>query len=126
MPANISGPILFAQVGQLLFWSNWAFQRGGLHRIPAEAGQGATPKGTHAILPGSVEAALVRYYDSDMWQEQAKSTRDLRRPILEQFRAKYGTGKIRALQRSHVQQIIAARSASAQSNWMKCLRHFMT
>ncbi|UQD70501.1 site-specific integrase [Bradyrhizobium japonicum] len=93
----------------------------------AETGQGAAaPRGTHAILPGSVEAALVRYYGSDMWQEQAKSTRDLRRPILEQFRVKYGTGKIRALQRNHVQQIIAARSASAQSNWMKCLRHFMT
>ncbi|MET4201319.1 tyrosine-type recombinase/integrase [Bradyrhizobium sp. LA6.12] len=90
----------------------------------AASGQGAMPKGTHAILPGSVEAAIIRYLASNDWKQQAQTSRELRKPIMEQFRIKYGTAKIRALRRSHVQQIIANKSPSAQSNWLKALRHF--
>lgn len=89
----------------------------------AAEGQGAMPEGA-AFAPGSVEAAVVRYLASDAWKQQAQTSRELRKPIMEQFRAKYGTAKIRALRRNHVQQIIASKSPSAQSNWLKALRHF--
>lgn len=90
----------------------------------AETGAGPMPKGLHRIMPGSVEAAIVRYLDSDAWKVQAQTSRELRRPIIENFRREYGTAKFKALRRDHIQQIIADKSPNAQANWMKALRHF--
>lgn len=90
----------------------------------AETGAGPMPKGLHRIAPGSIEAAVVRYLDSDAWKAQAQTSRDLRRPIIEHVRREIGAHKLRALRRDHVQGLIADKSPSAQSNWMKALRHF--
>ena len=93
----------------------------------AEALRGVAvrPKGTHHIAAGSVEAALVRYYQSGFWlNELGDDSRDFRRPILEHFRKVYGTQKMRALKRSHIQALIGSKKPGAQGNWMKALRHF--
>ncbi|MEY9394342.1 hypothetical protein ABIF79_000717 [Bradyrhizobium japonicum] len=101
----------------------WSAQFMAAYKAAAE-GQGAVPKSAHAIVRGSVEAAIIGYLGSNDWKQQAQTSRELRKPIIEQFRTKYGVGKLRALRRSHVQQIIADKSPSAQSNWLKALRHF--
>jgi integrase len=93
----------------------------------AEALKGLSvkPKGTHAIAAGSVEAALIRYYQSAMWTDDiGEESRKYRRPILEQFRDKYGAIKMRAIQRSHIQTVISLRKPAAQGNWMRSLRGF--
>ncbi|APG10173.1 hypothetical protein BKD09_17740 [Bradyrhizobium japonicum] len=90
----------------------------------AAEGQGAVPKGTHAIVRGTVEAAIIGYLGSNDWKQQAQTSRELRKPIIERFRGDYGVHKLRALRRGHVQQIIADKTPSAQSNWLKALRHF--
>src|SRR4030095_9250756 len=77
----------------------------------------------HRVEPGSVEALIVDYMLSESWNELSDGSRKFRRAILEQFRAKLGSGKVRALQRVHIQTIIANRQPSAQGNWMKALRH---
>jgi integrase len=88
-------------------------------------GLSAKPKGTHTIAAGSVEAALIRYYQSAMWTDDlGEESRKYRRPILEQFRDKYGAIKMRAIQRSHIQTVISLRKPAAQGNWMRSLRGF--
>jgi integrase len=74
--------------------------------------------------PGSVGAALVDYYASAMWADLSDGSRKFRRPILERFREQIGAGKLRAVERKHIQNIIAKRPPSAQGNVMKALRHF--
>ncbi|MBR0823744.1 site-specific integrase [Bradyrhizobium liaoningense] len=102
----------------------WSAPFMAAYKAAAES-QGAMPgKGTHHIAPGSVEAAVVRYLASDAWKQQAQTSRELRKPIIERFRLDYGVHKLRALRRGHVQQIIADKTPSAQSNWLKALRHF--
>ena len=90
----------------------------------ALAGQPIETASTHKVIPGSLEALIIDYMQSDIWNgELSDGSRKFRKSILEQFRAKLGTVKARALQRSHIQTIIANRKASAQGNWMKTLRH---
>ena len=90
----------------------------------ALAGEAAAGDGTHHILAGSIEQLIVNYFGSDEWlNELSPSSRKFRKAILETFRTKYGTGKCRAMQRSHIQDIIAKRPPSSQANWMKTLRH---
>ncbi|MCS3496199.1 integrase [Bradyrhizobium japonicum] len=101
----------------------WSAEFMAAYKAAAE-GQGAVSKGTHAIVRGSVEAAIIGYLGSNDWKQQAQTSRELRKPIIERFRLDYGVHKLRALRRSHVQQIIADKTPSAQSNWLKALRHF--
>jgi integrase len=80
--------------------------------------------GSDRVLPGSIDELIADYYGSDQWlSELSDGSRKFRKAILESFREKYGAGKCRAMQRDHIQAIIAKRPASSQKNWIKTLRH---
>jgi integrase len=90
----------------------------------AADGQAIAKVAAHRVIPGTIEHLIVDYVQCDAWEnELSAGSRKFRRAILEQFRAKLGTAKTRAINRTHIQAIIANRKPSAQGNWMKTLRH---
>jgi hypothetical protein len=85
------------------------------------------PIGASRTLPGSLNAALVKYYQSSVFTEGlAKSTQGPRRALLERFRKERGDRPLRELQHKHVQAIISKLSSPAvQRNMLRALRHFL-
>jgi integrase len=90
---------------------------------------GAIPKpqlGAARTLPGTVNAALVSYYqNSATFRALADSTRQNRRNILERFREKAGGLALAGMPRSAVQRILENLSPGAAKNWKKALRGFL-
>lgn len=81
------------------------------------------PLGTVRTRPGSLSAALVAYYMSGDWTTAlAPSSQEMRRPILEKLRAKYGTEPFAELKREHIQKWFKTLKPNAQKNWMKAIR----
>src|SRR3981189_3263792 len=75
---------------------------------------------------GTINAAVVAYYGSGVFrQELAKSTQQMRRAILENWRAADGEKRIALLRGHHVVKMLEGRKPNAQKNWMKALRGFM-
>jgi integrase len=97
----------------------------------AEAAIGTQPPpgpiGASRTLPGSLNAALVKYYQSSAFTEGlAKSTQGPRRALLERFRKERGDRPLRELQHRHVQAIISKLTSPAvQRNMLRALRHFL-
>ncbi|MBR1237885.1 tyrosine-type recombinase/integrase [Bradyrhizobium sp. AUGA SZCCT0182] len=78
--------------------------------------------GASRTRPGSLSAALVAYYTSPAWTvELAESSRNMRRPILEKLRAKFGDAPLKELRRDHVQALLDKLKPNAQKNWSKAL-----
>jgi integrase len=78
--------------------------------------------GASRTKPGTVNAAIVGYYQSGAWLALAKGTRASRRAILERFREKCGALQVREMPRSAIQRILNNLSAAASRNWKKALR----
>ena len=89
---------------------------------PAEVEIGAS-----RTKPGTVNAAIVSYYNSGAFQALASETRRSRRGILERFRAEHGDKRIALLQREHIDRMVAAKSTtpSAARNFLKVLKALM-
>lgn len=87
-----------------------------------DGGKGAIVLGASRTKPGTVNAALVGYYQSSSWSALAKGTRDSRRAILERFREKCGGLQVRHMPRSAIQRILNNLSPAASRNWKKALR----
>jgi integrase len=87
----------------------------------------ATPAeiGVARTLRGSVSAAIVGYYRDVSFLSMAPGTRQLRRAILEQFRASYGYRQISGLQRGHIVNLLGSKKPFAARNWLKALRGLM-
>ena len=92
----------------------------GEQSISAEIGSSRT-------LAGTVNAAVVSYYNSGAFQVLAPETRRTRRCVLERFRAEHGDKRIALLQRAHIDRIVAAKAAtpSAARNLLRDLRALM-
>lgn len=77
---------------------------------------------------GTVNAAVVSYYGSAIFQAGAPDTRRTRRNILERFRLAYGDHRVALLQRNHIERMVAAKAAtpSAARNFLLTLRALMT
>ena len=89
---------------------------------------GERPKieiGASRTAPGTVNAALIAYYQSGAFGNLAESTRKSRRAILERFREKCGPLQIKTMPSTALQRIMDGLSPLAARNWKKALRGFV-
>jgi site-specific recombinase XerD len=96
-------------------------------RERALQGEWTAPEiGSSRTKAGTVNAALVSYYQSTAFTEGlAESTRKSRRAILERFREEHGEKRIALLHKAALQTILNKKSAVAAKNWKKALRGFI-
>jgi len=76
---------------------------------------------------GTVNAAVISYFNSAAFQGLALETQRSRRGILERFRVEHGDKRIALLQRAHIDRMVAAKAAtpSAARNFLKALKAMM-
>ena len=89
-----------------------------LDRPPAEIGV----KRTRA---GSINAAVVGYYQSLAFRELAPGTQRMRRGILERFRAEHGERSIADMPPKFIALTLNKLQPHAARNWFKTIRHVM-
>ncbi|CCE11551.1 putative Phage integrase family protein [Bradyrhizobium sp. STM 3843] len=81
--------------------------------------------GASRTMPGTVNAALVKYYSSDEFKNMTKDVRQQNRGYLEKWRATRGDKKLRGWKHEHVQGFIGKLTTPyAQRNNLRALRHF--
>jgi hypothetical protein len=78
--------------------------------------------GASLTKPGSVNAAIVGYYQSTEFCALAKSTQKARRSIFELFRAQHGGKSIATLPTDAIARMLANKRPEASRNWFKALR----
>src|SRR5262249_54453298 len=79
--------------------------------------------GSRRTEPGTIDALVVSYYKSDEWLGLAEETRKTRRPIIEKFRTKHGSKRVRLLNREHVVKMLAEITRpTAKRSWLKAIR----
>jgi integrase len=85
---------------------------------------GSQPKeiGANRTKPGTVNAAIVGYYQCLAFRETALGTQVLRRRILEHFRAAHGDKHIATLPAKFIRQMLDRMKPGAARNWLKTLR----
>jgi integrase len=89
----------------------------------AKAGKQPLEIGASRTKPGTVNAAIVGYYQSSAFKGGlAKSTQDSRRAILERFREDHGDKRVALMHSTALQTILNGKSPAAQRNWVKALR----
>lgn len=119
------------------------FRKPGLKRVPlpglpwspefmvayesAKDGEWEQPQiGAGRTKPGTVNAALVSYYNFNAgFRDFKPSTQKMRRAILERFRNEHGHRQIATLDERAVRAVLAKRSPLAARNLLKALRHLI-
>ena len=100
----------------------------------ALAGAVTTPEiGANRTKAGTINAAAVAYYKHPTFtQELAPATQNMRRAILERFRATrapsgqaYGDKLIATIERRHIVALLKSFKPHAQKNWLKTIRGLM-
>jgi integrase len=82
--------------------------------------------GANRSAPGSVSAAIAAYYgDSSFRDAFSPATQQMRRAILERFRAEHGEKRIALLERPHIVKMLGAKKPFAARNWLKTIRGLM-
>jgi len=83
--------------------------------------------GLSRSTPGTVNAAVISYFNSAAFRGLAAETQRSRRRILERFRVEHGEKRIAMLQRAHIDHMVTAKAAtpSAARNFLKALRALM-
>jgi integrase len=83
--------------------------------------------GRSRIIPGTVSALVVAYYNSaELKHELAPETRRKRRNIVEHFREQHGDKRLALLQREHIHKMLAKIDRPhAKKNWLKAIRGLM-
>jgi integrase len=74
---------------------------------------------------GSVDAAIVGYYGHETFTSMAAASRSTRRQSLEVFRREHGTKPIAALQRKHIEKLLAERKPAGARNLINALKALM-
>jgi integrase len=91
-------------------------------------GEVSTDKiGASRTVPGTVNAAVISYFNSSAFSALASETRRVRRNILERFRAEHGDKRIALLQGTHINRMVAAKAGTpaAARNFRNTLRALM-
>jgi integrase len=84
------------------------------------------PIGATRTKAGSVNAAIIGYYDSKMFfGSLAPSTQTTRRQILERFRTDHGDKPIALLPKKFIVLTIGKLKPSVAINWLSAIRHLM-
>jgi hypothetical protein len=93
----------------------------------AKAGDSArAPLGAGRTVAGTINAALVSYYQSSAFNDGlAKSSQQMRRAILERFREEHGEKRVALMHRKAIQTILNSKTPAASRNWKKALRGFL-
>jgi hypothetical protein len=93
----------------------------------ALAGMTAPPPmiGASRTKPGTLNAAVVAYYQSLAFRELAPGTQAMRRSILERLRVKHGNETISRLPPRFIAQSLSRMGPGAARNWLKALRHLL-
>jgi hypothetical protein len=76
-------------------------------------------------IPGTVNAALVSYYQSPAFDALATITKRNRRAILERFRNDHGDKRVAMMHTAALQKILSTKGPAVQRNWKKALRGFV-
>jgi hypothetical protein len=86
----------------------------------------APPIGASRTVAGTVNAALVSYYQASAFTDGlAKSSQKMRRNILGRFREAHGDKRIGLLHKKALQAIINKKSPAAAANFRKAMRGFI-
>jgi integrase len=85
----------------------------------------AAPIGATRTVAGTVNAALISYYQSTAFSSLAKSTQTNRRAILERFRNEHGDKRIALMHKQAMQNIVNGKKPAAQRNFKKAMRGFL-
>ncbi len=89
----------------------------------ALAGMTAPPIiGASRTKPGTVNAAIVGYYQSVAFRSLAPGTQTMRRAILERFRAEHGDKRLSTLPQKFITHMLSRMGPAAARNWLKTLR----
>jgi hypothetical protein len=99
----------------------------------AQSENAAAHVGASKIKPGTIDALIVKYLQSDTFTKGlAKATRNARRPILDNFRQcmtpgghRYGANRLATMQRKNITDALAGKTPIMQKIWMKALRHLI-
>jgi integrase len=96
----------------------------------ALAGEAAPPRsdiGAGRTQPGTINAAVISYFNSSAFAALAPGTRRGRRNILERFREEHGDKRVALLQRSHIDRMVAAKAGTpaAARNFLNTVRALM-
>jgi hypothetical protein len=96
-------------------------------REAALNGEWSKPEiGTKRTVAGTVNAAIVSYYQSSVFNDGlAESSRRMRRNILERFREGHGDKRMALMHKKALQAILSKKSPAAAANWRKALRGFI-
>jgi integrase len=78
--------------------------------------------GAGRTRPGTVNAAIVGYYNSVAFRTLAPNTQGLRRRILERFRVEHGEKRIALLPREVIVRLLGRMPRFAAQNWLKAIR----
>jgi hypothetical protein len=82
--------------------------------------------GASRTVPGTVNAAMVSYYQSSFGIGIADSTKKAFRAILETFRAEHGDKRVALMHGAAMQNIINKKKPVAQRNFKKAMRGFLS
>jgi hypothetical protein len=78
--------------------------------------------GANRTKPGTVDAAVVGYYQSLTFRELAPSTQRMRRQIIERFRVEHGAKQISTLPTRFLVLMLSRMKPAAARNCLKALR----
>src|SRR5262249_10253508 len=92
-----------------------------------QALSGSLPQeiGGSRTKPGTVNAAIVGYYQCLAFRELAPGTQEHRRFLLERFRAEHGDKQIATLPLGFIKHLLDRKKPGAARNWLKALRHML-
>lgn len=93
----------------------------------ALSGNVAIEIGAGRTTPGTINAAVVSFYNSSAYKLLAKETRRTRRNTLERFRAEHGTKRVALLQSAHIKRLLDGKVSTPfmARNFLKAIRALM-
>lgn len=102
-------------------------------QLLAQSENAAAQISASKIKPGTIDALVVKYLQSDTFTKGlAKATRDTRRPILDNFRQcmtpsghRYGENRLATMHRKNITDALAGKTPIMQRGWLKALRHLI-
>jgi integrase len=118
----------------------WRFRRRGFKEVTlpglpgsaefmaayeAALGQSPVEIGAKRTRAGSINAAVVGYYQSLAFRELASGTQRARRAILERFRVAHGDRSIADMPPKFIALTLNKLKPQAARNWFKAIRHLM-
>src|SRR6516165_10526250 len=95
-------------------WSE-DFMRQYTAALECEEGNRANIGAGKRTLPGSFSALCVSYYGSPEFRGLAASTQQIRRNIIERFRAEHGHRLLKDMQRGHIRHILGAKASTPEA-----------